>query len=57
LRPKPAELGRGHVDYKPIFAAARKTEVELYYVEQEPPFTTSAMEAIKIDYDYLHSLA
>ena len=57
-RPKPAELGRGHIDYKPIFAAAAKTEVELYYVEQEPPFvTTPAMEAIKIDYDYLHAMA
>jgi sugar phosphate isomerase/epimerase len=57
VRPKPAELGRGHVDYKPIFAAAEKTEVELYYVEQEPPFTvTPAMDAIKIDYDYLHAL-
>jgi sugar phosphate isomerase/epimerase len=58
MRPKPAELGHGHIDYKPIFAAAGKTEVELYYVEQEPPFvTTPAMEAIKIDYDYLHALA
>ena len=57
-RPKPAELGHGHIDYGPIFAAARKTEVELYYVEQEPPFTTTpAMEAIKIDYDYLHAMA
>jgi sugar phosphate isomerase/epimerase len=57
-RPKPAELGRGHIDYKPIFAAAKKTEVKLYYVEQEPPFTTTpAMEAIKIDYDYLHAMA
>jgi sugar phosphate isomerase/epimerase len=57
-RPKPAELGRGHIDYRPIFAAAKKTEVELYYVEQEPPFTTTpAMEAIKIDYDYLHAMA
>ncbi len=58
VRPKPAELGRGHIHYKPIFAAAAKTEVELYYVEQEPPFTTTpAMEAIKIDYEYLHALA
>jgi sugar phosphate isomerase/epimerase len=58
VRPQPAELGRGHIDYKPIFAAARKTDVELYYVEQEPPFrTTPAMEAIKIDYEYLHALA
>ena len=57
-RPKPAELGRGHIDYGPIFAAAKKTEVELYYVEQEPPFTTTpAMEAIKIDYEYLHAMA
>jgi sugar phosphate isomerase/epimerase len=57
VRPKAAELGRGHVDYKPIFAAAKNTEVELYYVEQEPPFTTTpAMEAIKIDYEYLHAL-
>jgi sugar phosphate isomerase/epimerase len=58
VRPKPAELGRGHIDYKPIFAAAKKSEVELYYVEQEPPFTTTpAMEAIKIDYEYLHAMA
>ena len=58
VRPKPAELGHGHIDYKPIFAAAKKTEVELYYVEQEPPFTTTpAMQAIKIDYDYLHAMA
>lgn len=57
-RPKPAELGRGHIDYGPIFAAAKKTEVEQYYVEQEPPFTTTpAMEAIKIDYEYLHAMA
>lgn len=57
VRPKPAELGRGHVDYKPIFAAAKKSDVELYYVEQEPPFTTTpAMEAIKIDYEYLHAM-
>jgi sugar phosphate isomerase/epimerase len=57
LRPKPAELGHGHIDYKPIFAAAKQTEVELYYVEQEPPFTTTpAMEAIKIDYEYLHAM-
>lgn len=57
-RPKPAELGRGHIDYKPIFAAAKKADIEFYYVEQEPPFTTTpALEAIKIDYDYLHAMA
>ncbi len=56
-RPKPAELGRGHIDYRTIFAAAKKTEVEQYYVEQEPPFDDMpALDAIKVDYDYLHNL-
>ena len=57
-RPAPAELGRGHVDYAPIFAAAKNSDVEWYFVEQEPPFKeTPALEAIKIDYDYLHKMA
>ncbi|HEX4488996.1 MAG TPA: sugar phosphate isomerase/epimerase [Terriglobales bacterium] len=56
-RPTPTELGRGGIDYKPVFAAAKKTEVEQYYVEQEPPFTEMpALEAIKVDYDFLHNL-
>ena len=56
--PGHAELGRGHIDYKPIFAAARKADIAYYYVEQEPPFTTTpALEAIRIDYDYLHAMA
>jgi sugar phosphate isomerase/epimerase len=56
-RPKSAELGRGHVDYRPIFAAAKKSEVEWYYVEQEPPFIAMpALEAIKVDFDYLQKL-
>lgn len=55
--PKPAELGRGSIDYKPIFAAAAKSEVVGYYVEQEPPFEDMpAMEAIKVDYDFLHKM-
>jgi sugar phosphate isomerase/epimerase len=54
-RPAPAELGRGSIDYKPIFAAAKKTQVEQYYVEQEPPYTDmTALEAIKVNYDFLH---
>ena len=56
-RPEPTELGRGGIDYKPIFAAAKKAGVEQYYVEQEPPFTeVPAMDAIRIDYDFLHKL-
>ena len=56
-RPEPTELGRGGIDYKPVFAAAKKAGVEQYYVEQEPPFTeVPAMDAIRIDYDFLHKL-
>ncbi len=56
-RPQGAELGRGHIDYKPILQAAAKTGVEYIYVEQEPPFLDmTAMEAAKVDYDYLHRL-
>lgn len=55
--PVPTELGRGSVDYRSIFAAANKAKIRAYYVEQEPPFTEMpALEAIKIDYDYLKSL-
>lgn len=55
--PAPTELGKGVPDYKPIFAAARKAGVEQYYVEQEPPFTDMpVLEAIKVDYDFLHQM-
>jgi len=55
--PKPTELGRGAPDYEPIFAAAKHAGVEQYYVEQEPPFSEmSALEAAKVDYEFLHKL-
>jgi sugar phosphate isomerase/epimerase len=52
----PTELGRGKIDYKPIFEAAKHAHIKHYFVEQEglpdvPPF-----EAIKIDCDYLRRL-
>jgi sugar phosphate isomerase/epimerase len=56
--PTPTELGRGHINCKAIFAAARHSAVEWFYVEQEPPFLeVPPMEAIKIDYDYLHQMS
>lgn len=55
--PVPTELGRGSLDYRRIFAAARNASIRAYYVEQEPPFTEMpALEAIKIDYAYLKNL-
>lgn len=55
--PVPTELGRGAIDYRRIFAAVKNAKIRGYFVEQEPPFTeTPALEAIKIDYDYLKGL-
>jgi len=57
--PEPTELGRGNIDYKPIFAAAKKAgKIEWYYVEQEPPYNDMpVLEAIKVDYEYLHKMS
>jgi len=56
-RPQGTELGRGHIDYKPILDAAAKAGVRDYYVEQEPPFLEMpALEAVRVDYQYLRAL-
>jgi sugar phosphate isomerase/epimerase len=52
-----AELGRGTVDYKPIFAAAKNSGLRHYFVEQEGPFSRmDPLQAARVNYDYLHSL-
>jgi sugar phosphate isomerase/epimerase len=57
LRPQGTELGRGHIDYKPVLAAATRIGIRYFYVEQEPPFLDMpALEAAKVDYNYLHPL-
>jgi sugar phosphate isomerase/epimerase len=55
--PVPTELGRGAIDYGKILTAARKGQIREMFVEQEPPFTEMpALEAIKVDYEYLKKL-
>jgi len=55
--PVPTELGRGAIEYGRIFAAAQKAAIRALFVEQEPPFTEMpALEAIKVDYDYMKNL-
>lgn len=55
--PVATELGRGAIDYRPIFAAVKPGNIRAYYVEQEPPFAEMpALEAIKVDYEYLKNL-
>jgi sugar phosphate isomerase/epimerase len=56
--PESTELGKGHMDYRSILAAAPAAGVEQIFVEQEPPFVRfTAIEAAKADYDYLQSIA
>jgi sugar phosphate isomerase/epimerase len=55
--PEPTELGKGHMDYKPILAAAPVQGIEQIFVEQEPPFVHfTALEAAKVDFNYLQSI-
>jgi sugar phosphate isomerase/epimerase len=55
--PVPTELGRGGIDYRKILSVANKGKIRALFVEQEPPFTEMpALEAIKVDYDYLKNL-
>jgi sugar phosphate isomerase/epimerase len=54
--PVPTELGRGAIDYAKILPAARNS-IRGLFVEQEPPFKEMpALEAIKVDFAYLHNL-
>jgi sugar phosphate isomerase/epimerase len=49
------EVGKGVIDWKRIFVAAREGGLKLYFVEQDET-DIPAFEAIKISYDYLHNL-
>jgi sugar phosphate isomerase/epimerase len=53
--PPSAEMGRGSIDYRPIFEAAKKARIEHAFVEQEE-FDMPPMEALKIDADYMRAL-
>jgi len=48
------ELGRGTIDWKKVFAAAKRASIKHYFVEQEDPFLNMpVMEAIKVDYEFV----
>lgn len=54
--PHSTELGRGTIDYGPIFAAAKKGgNLKHYFVEQED-FDMPPLEAIKVDAEYMKNL-
>ncbi|MEO8735120.1 MAG: sugar phosphate isomerase/epimerase [Edaphobacter sp.] len=54
--PPPAELGRGTIDYRPIFREAAKAgNIKHCFVEQEA-FDMPPMQSLKIDADYVRNL-
>jgi sugar phosphate isomerase/epimerase len=53
--PPSTEMGRGSIDYRPIFEAAKKARIEHAFVEQEE-FDMPPMDALKIDADYMRAL-
>jgi sugar phosphate isomerase/epimerase len=56
-RPQGSDLGKGFIDYKPIFAGAKSAGIEHIFAEQEAPFTVSQMESAKLDYAFLQKFS
>jgi sugar phosphate isomerase/epimerase len=52
----PADVGSGRLDWRAILPVGYAAGVRDYYVEQEPPFSGSRMDAARADYDYLARL-
>jgi sugar phosphate isomerase/epimerase len=53
--PPAAELGKGTLDYRPVFEAAKKATIKHYFVEQEA-YDIPPLDALKIDADYMKRL-
>jgi sugar phosphate isomerase/epimerase len=51
-----AELGRGSIDYRPIFEEAAKAGHLTHVFAEQEAFTVPPMESLKIDADYLRKL-
>lgn len=49
------EVGRGSIDFKPIFAQSKKAGIKHYFVEQDQT-PGSPFDSIQISYDYLSKL-
>ena len=55
-RPEGVELGKGFIDYKPIYAAAKKAGVEHTFAEQEAPYVRPQLASAKVSYEYMKSV-
>lgn len=56
LKMDPSDVGAGRLDWKTILPAAHKAGVRNYFLEQEPPFATSRLEAAENGYRFLSTL-
>ena len=56
LRMDPTEVGSGRLDWATILPAAYRAGVRNFFVEQEPPFTMSRLEAVRTSFRYLNAL-
>lgn len=54
-RPKGTDLGKGFIDYRPIFAAGKAAGIEHAFSEQEAPFPVSQMASAEAAFRFLHS--
>ena len=50
-----ADVGRGVIDFKPIFARSREAGVRHYFVENDEP-AGSPFESLRVSFDYLRRL-
>ena len=56
-RPQGADLGKGFVDYGPIFAEGKAAGIEHIFDEQETPFPVSQIESAKANFAYLEKFS
>ena len=56
-RPQGADLGKGFVDYAPIFAAGKAAGIEHTFDEQEQPFPISQIESAKANFAFLEKFS
>jgi len=52
----PTEVGQGIMPWTELMKAVRSSPIQHVYVEQEPPFPSSAMESVRIAHAFLEPL-
>jgi sugar phosphate isomerase/epimerase len=56
LRMDPSDVGAGKLDWKRLLPAAHAAGVRNFFLEQEPPFATSRLDAARAGFAFLSAL-